>query len=118
MADIERFDIGARISRAVGYRDLVFLAGQASPEPAGDAAGQTAAVLAKIDDLLARAGSAKARILFAQVHLADMAHFEAMNSAWVAWLPAGAPPARTVVEATLPRPEFLVEITVVAVRAG
>ncbi len=115
--DIERFDIGQRISRAVAYRDLVFLAGQASPEPAGDAAAQTTVVLGKIDELLARAGSSKARILFVQIHLADMAHFDAMNTAWVAWLPEGAPPARTVVEAKLPRREFLVEMTVVAVRA-
>ena len=116
MDGIERFDIGARISRAVAYRDIVFLAGQASPEPVGDASAQTAIVLGKIDELLARAGSSKERILFAQVHLADMAHFDALNQAWIAWLPTGAPPARTVVEARLPRAEFLVEITVVAVR--
>jgi enamine deaminase RidA (YjgF/YER057c/UK114 family) len=114
--EIERIDIGTRISRATAFRDLVFLAGQASPEPAGDPMAQTTVILGKIDALLARARTSKEHILFAQIHLADIAHFDAMNEAWVAWLPPGAPPARTVVEARLPRREFLVEITVVAVR--
>lgn len=114
MLPIERLDTGARISRAVIHNGIVYVSGQASPEPAGDAAGQAKAVLAKIDELLARAGSSKDRILFAQVHLADMAHFDALNAAWVAWLAPPAIPARTVVQARLPRAEFLVEITVTA----
>ncbi|MDX2222719.1 MAG: RidA family protein [Rhodospirillaceae bacterium] len=114
MLPIERIDTGARISRAVIHNGIVYVSGQASPEPADNAEGQTRLVLAKIDELLARAGSSKERILFAQVHLADMAHFDAMNAAWVAWLAPPAVPARTVVQARLPRPDFLVEITVMA----
>lgn len=113
---IERLDTGERISRAVISDNLIFLAGQASPEPAGDAVGQSAAVLKKIDELLARAGSSKEKILSVQVHLADIKSFDDMNKAWVAWVPKGAQPARTVVEARLPRPEFLVEMTVVATK--
>lgn len=113
---IERIDCGERISRAVIHENTIYLAGQATSEPAADVAGQTAVILKKIDDLLARCGSNKNRILFAQVHLADMAGFDAMNQAWVAWAPKPALPARTVVEARLPKPEFLVEITVVAAR--
>ncbi len=111
---IERIDTNSRISRAVVHNGTVYLAGQTSPEPAGDVTAQTAATLKKIDDLLARYGSNKARILLAQVHLADMATFDKMNAAWEAWVPIAAQPARTVVEARLPKPEFLVEITVVA----
>ena len=113
---IERLDTGERISRAVIHNDIIYLAGQASPEPAGDAVGQSAAVLKKIDELLARCGSNKTQILSVQVHLADIKHFDDMNKAWVAWVPKLAQPARTVVEARLPRPEFMVEMTVVAAR--
>lgn len=111
---ITRFDVGERISRAVVHNGTVYLAGQATAEPVGDVAGQTAAVLEKIDALLARCGTNKSRILFAQIHLADMSVFDAMNKAWVAWVPSLAQPARTVVEARLPKSEFLVEITVTA----
>lgn len=109
----EHHDVGERISRAVVHNGTIYLAGQASAEPAGDAEAQTAAVLKKVDELLARCGSSKDKVLFALVHLSDLAHFEAMNKAWVAWAPAMRP-ARTVVEARLPRPEFLVEITITA----
>lgn len=112
---IEYHDTGERISRAVVHGGTIYLAGQASGEPAGDAEGQTAAVLKKVDELLARCGATKDTVLFALVHLADLKHFDAMNKAWVAWAPKNRP-ARTVVEAKLPRPEFLVEITVTAAK--
>jgi enamine deaminase RidA (YjgF/YER057c/UK114 family) len=110
---IEHHDVGERISRAVVHNGTIYLAGQASAEPVGDAEKQTEAVLKKVDELLARCGSSKDRVLFALVHLADMAHFDAMNRAWVAWAPK-LRPARTVVQAQLPKSEFLVEITVTA----
>ncbi|MSO97920.1 MAG: RidA family protein [Rhodospirillaceae bacterium] len=110
---IEHHDIGERISRAVVHNGTIYLAGQASAEPAGDAQGQTTAVLKKVDELLTRCGSSKDKVLFALIHLADLKHFDAMNKAWVAWAPQMRP-ARTVVEAKLPKPEFLVEITVTA----
>ncbi|MBM3515731.1 MAG: RidA family protein [Alphaproteobacteria bacterium] len=113
---IERLDVGERISRAVIHGDTIYLAGQATPDPVGDIAGQTTVVLQKIDDLLARCDSNKNQILFAQIHLTDMAGFDDMNRAWVAWAPKPALPARTVVEARLPKAEFLVEITVIAAR--
>ncbi len=39
-----------------------------------------------------------------------------MNTAWEAWVPKGATPARTTLEANLAAPEYLVEITVIAVK--
>lgn len=110
---IEHHDTGERISRAVVHNGTIYLAGQAVAEPVGDAEKQTAAVLKKVDELLARCGSSKDKVLFALVHLSDLAHFDAMNRAWVAWAPK-LRPARTVVQAQLPKAEFLVEITVTA----
>ncbi len=110
---IEYHDTAERISRAVVHNGTIYLAGQASAEPAGDAEKQTQAVLKKVDELLARCGSSKDKVLFALVHLADLKYADAMNKAWVAWAPK-LRPARTVVEAKLPKAEFMVEITITA----
>jgi len=55
MTDIVRIDQNARRSRASVFGDLVFLAGQVADDKGGDITQQTREVLAKIDDLLARA---------------------------------------------------------------
>lgn len=112
---IDRLDVGEIMSQAVVHGDTVYLAGQVSSD-ADDVAGQTQAVLAKIDGLLARVGVQKTRILSATIYLADISTFEEMNDVWKKWVPVGATPARTTLEAKLVRPEFLVEITVVASR--
>jgi enamine deaminase RidA (YjgF/YER057c/UK114 family) len=74
-------------------------------------------VLARIDALLNEAGSDRSRLLTATVYLRDIADFAAMNAVWEAWMPAGAAPARTTVEARLAAPDLRVEITVVAAAA-
>ncbi len=43
-----------------------------------------------------------------------MAHFDAMNAVWDAWVPEGNAPARACGEAKLARPDLQVEIIVVA----
>ena len=75
--------------------DTVYLAGQVSKDPAGDVHGQTVAVLKQIDDLLARAGSSKEKILSATIYLADMSRFADLNKAWEAWVAPGHAPAAT-----------------------
>jgi enamine deaminase RidA (YjgF/YER057c/UK114 family) len=115
MMSIERKHVGARMSKIVRHGDVVYLCGQtASGTAIADAAGQTREILARIDALLAEAGTDRSRMLAATIHLADMGDFTAMNAAWEAWLPAGAAPARTTVQALLAAPELRVEITVVA----
>jgi enamine deaminase RidA (YjgF/YER057c/UK114 family) len=115
MAQVQRFEVGPRLSQAVVHGDTIYLAGQVN-KSIGDVTGQTRAILEQIDHLLASTGSTKERIVSATIYLADIATFAQMNAAWDAWLPKGAPPARTTVEARLAAPEYLVEITVVAVK--
>jgi enamine deaminase RidA (YjgF/YER057c/UK114 family) len=74
-------------------------------------------VLAAIDKLLADAGSDKSRIVMAQIFLADMADFAAMNGVWDAWVPAGHTPARATVQAALAAPQWRIEIVVTAATA-
>jgi enamine deaminase RidA (YjgF/YER057c/UK114 family) len=115
MAQIQRFEVGPRLSQAVVHGDMIFLAGQVNNQ-AKDVTGQTRAVLEQIDHLLAAAGSSKERIVTATIYLADVKTFAQMNVAWEAWVPKGATPARTTVEAKLAAPEYVVEITVTAVK--
>ena len=113
MPDIQRFKIGPRMSAGVKYNGMVFLAGQIDGT-AHDVGGQTKGVLAKIDAILAEAGTNKSRLLSANVWLSDIRGFDAMNAVWDAWIDKSNPPARATVEAKLAGPEYLVEIAVVA----
>ena len=112
---ITRIQPGARMSEAVVHGDTIYLSGQVG-EPGDDVATQTRTALAEIEALLAEAGSDKSKILMAQIWLADIADFEAMNGVWDAWVDPANPPARATCEAKLATPDYLVEVIVVAAR--
>ncbi|MDY0747629.1 RidA family protein [Paucibacter sp. R3-3] len=114
MTDIQRFDAGPRISQMAIHNGVIYLAGQIPTRVGADATGQTAEVLGAVDALLARAGSDKTLILRAEIFLADINDFAAMNAAWDAWVPAGHAPPRATVEARLALPGLKVEIVVTA----
>ena len=109
---VKRHNAGPRMSGAVVHNSTVYLAGQVAAGPTVKA--QTEAVLKKIDDLLAAAGSSKANLLSTTIYLADIRTFDEMNAVWDAWVSAGNTPARATVEARLANPKFLVEIMVTA----
>ncbi|MCX9149079.1 RidA family protein [Pseudomonas sp. TB1-B1] len=113
---ITRISSNERLSGAVTFKDLVFLSGQV-PGEGQDMATQTREVLAKIDALLAEAGSDKDHLLNATIYLKDIGSgFAPMNEAWSEWLTPGMAPTRTTLQAELARPSVLVEISVIAVR--
>lgn len=117
MTPIQRIHTTPRMSKIVTCGDLIYLCGQTSGgSEATDMAGQTAEALSRVDALLEEAGSDKSRILTALIHIKSMDDFAAMNAVWDAWVPAGAAPARTTVEANLATPQLLFEVTVVAAR--
>ena len=111
---ITRIESGARMSEAVIFNGVVYLAGQVPADASLDIGGQTKQVLAAIDELLARAGTDKSKLLTAQIFLADMADFKGMNVEWDAWVSPGNTPARATVEAKLANPRLKVEIVVTA----
>ena len=111
---IERLHVGPRLSEVAIHNGVVYLAGQIAEAPSDDAYVQTIEVLGHVDRLLAEAGSDKRHILSATVYLADIADYAAMNRAWDDWVEPGSTPPRATVAAKLARPEFLVEVQVVA----
>jgi enamine deaminase RidA (YjgF/YER057c/UK114 family) len=111
---VQRFDVGARMSEMAVHNNTVYLAGQVAPDGTQDIAGQTRQVLAAIDALLARAGTDKSKIVMAQIFIADIAEFPAMNAVWDSWVVPGNTPPRATVQASLAKPEWKVEIVVTA----
>jgi enamine deaminase RidA (YjgF/YER057c/UK114 family) len=117
MSNIERLEIGPRMSQAVIHNGVVYLAGQvAADAPGAPVKEQTKNILDRIDKLLAAAGTDKTKLLSVTIWLADVRTFEDMNSVWDKWVPAGATPARATVEAKLVTPAYAVEIGVIAAR--
>lgn len=115
MSAIIRKHSSSRMSKAVVHGGFVYLCGQTSSgKTIEGVAEQTSEVLSRIEELLAEVGSDRGQILSTLIHLKSMDDFAAMNKIWEDWLPAGAAPARTTVQAVLAQPDLLVEMTVVA----
>lgn len=99
---------------AVEYGNMVFVAGLTADDRSGAVQEQTREILAKIDAVLAQAGTDRSKILSASIWLADVADYGALNEIWNAWLPPGQPPARACIGAVLAAKGLKVEIAVVA----
>lgn len=116
MSEIKRIEAGARMSEVVIHGDRIYTCGIVADKTMGKSMfEQTCEVLEQIDDLLARAGSDKTRILKANIWITDMSQFDEMNKAWDAWVVAGQAPARATVESRLAAPGYDVEIMIEAV---
>jgi len=111
---ITRINPGKRFAAAVAHNGTVYLAGQTADTASGSIEVQTQEVLAKIDDLLAKAGTSKAKLLSVNVYLAHISDFAAMNAIYDAWLDKSNLPARATVEARLAAPDLRVEMTAIA----
>jgi enamine deaminase RidA (YjgF/YER057c/UK114 family) len=81
----------------------------------GDVQEQTRQALARIDALLAQAGTRKSNLLTAQVYLPEMNNFFSHNEAWNEWVdPNGLPSRACLLSPQLAAPGLLVEIMVTA----
>ena len=108
---IQRFEpLGERLSHVLVHNGIVYLTGQVAGDCSQDTAGQTTQILERIDTLLAKGGSDKSKILFAQVWLKDAADYALMNGAWEKWIPKDALPARATLEGRFTGKDMRVEI--------
>jgi enamine deaminase RidA (YjgF/YER057c/UK114 family) len=115
MSEIKRIEPGARLSEAVVYNGIIYTAGVVADKTMGKSVlEQTREVLDQIDELLAKVGSDKTRILKANIWLADISTRNQMNEAWDAWVVAGKTPARATVESKLADAGYAVEIMIEA----
>ena len=111
---IKHYQRGSRMSQAVVYNGAVHISGQVADNRKAGIEDQTRDVLAKIDALLAEAGTSKSRLVAVSVFLPQIGDFAAMNSVYDAWIDPERPPARACVEARLADPDLRIEISAMA----
>lgn len=111
---ITRIDPGKRLAGAVKHGNTLYLSGQVADTETGSVEVQTREVLAKIDDLLKKGGSSKAKLLMVNVYLPNIADFAEMNKVYDAWLDTANLPARATVETRLASPNLRVEMSAIA----
>ena len=116
MTTIQRKETKQRMSRIVIHQGTIYLCGQVCADAAQDIEHQTQTMLDKVEHLLVDAGSDKQHMLSATIYIKDMQNFPAMNMVWDNWVPEGHAPARACVQASMARPELLVEISVIAAK--
>ncbi len=118
---IQRHDGGGipypYLTTAAVHNGIAYISGLTADDIDRDIAGQTAATLANVERALALVGSDKSKLLRAEVWIADMADFEAMNAVYQAWLDPDNIPPRVCTQARLWHERCLVEIMVTAVVA-
>lgn len=101
--------------------DTLFLAGLVSRNGkdnsivSGDITAQTKTVLENAGAILKAAGMTHADVVSSRVYITDTAQFQDMNAAYRPYFPTD-PPARATVKTGLTAPQYLVEITLVAVK--
>jgi enamine deaminase RidA (YjgF/YER057c/UK114 family) len=115
MSDIQRIETSARVSRAIIFNGIVYLAGSVAEDRDQDIRGQTQQALTKIDRYLALAGTDKTKLLTSQIWIKDIVNdFAGMNEVWDAWTAPGASPTRATAQCEMGAPNVLVEIIVSA----
>jgi enamine deaminase RidA (YjgF/YER057c/UK114 family) len=116
--DIKRIAGNPRMSSAVVHGATIYISGQVAIDAGGqDVTTQTREILARIDALLAHAGSDKSRLLSVNLLLADIATLPEVNALWDKWLAPGCAPARTTIQTILASPRYALEIAVIAATA-
>lgn len=123
-ADIKQiFPAGAKpvgpYSPGIAAGDYVYVSGQGARDPQGNlpatAEQQTRQTLENIRTILEAAGLTMEHVVYAQVYLADMKNYEAMNKVYESYFPKMLPARATLGVFRMPT-ETPVEITVVAHR--
>ena len=103
-----------RRAQSVSHNGILYTSGITTTDLDADITGQTQDVIHIIDNILARNGIDKTRVLTAAITLADMADYGAFNAVWDAWVVDGYEPARSVTGGQLAVPEYKIKISVTA----
>src|SRR5436190_1396752 len=109
------YSYGIRTGNTLFLSGLVSRNGKDNSTVKGDITAQTKTVLDNGAAILKEAGMSFADVVSSRVFIADDSTFQAMNTAYRTYFPA-MPPARATVKAALSSPDYVVEITMVAVK--
>jgi enamine deaminase RidA (YjgF/YER057c/UK114 family) len=100
MDGIRRYGNSPRWADVVVHRGVAYWV-EVAEDLTLDARGQVGQVLAQIDATLSTIGSDRTRLLQVLVYLADAHAAAVLNELWDAWVPAGHPPVRAMVQVGL-----------------
>ena len=100
MSEIQRYGSSTRWADVVVHRGVAHWV-EVAEDMSLDARGQIAQVLAQIDATLEAINSDRTRLLQVLVYIADINDGPILNELWDAWVPAGHPPVRAMVQVGL-----------------
>jgi enamine deaminase RidA (YjgF/YER057c/UK114 family) len=109
------YSYGIRSGNTLFLAGLVSRNGYDNSVVRGDIGAQTKTVLDNGAAILKAAGMSLGDVVSSRVYLTDERTFQAMNATYRTYFPA-MPPARATVKAGLTSPDYVVEITMVAVK--
>jgi 2-iminobutanoate/2-iminopropanoate deaminase len=109
------YSYGIKTGNTLFLSGLVSRNGKDNSTVKGDITTQTKTVLDNGAAILKEAGMSFADVVSARIFLTDDTTFQAMNTTYRTYFPT-MPPARATVKAALTNPDFIVEITMVAVK--
>jgi enamine deaminase RidA (YjgF/YER057c/UK114 family) len=100
MSEIQRYGNSKRWADVVVHGSVAYWV-EVAEDTSLDARGQIAQVLAQIDVTLETIKSDRTRLLQVLVYMADQKDAGILNELWDAWVPAGHPPVRAMVQVGL-----------------
>jgi enamine deaminase RidA (YjgF/YER057c/UK114 family) len=109
------YSYGIKTGNTLFLAGLVSRNGKDNSTVKGDITAQTKTVLDNGAAILKQAGMSFADVVSSRIYLTDETTFQAMNAAYRTYFPT-MPPARATVKAGLAGPDYVVEITMVAVK--
>jgi 2-iminobutanoate/2-iminopropanoate deaminase len=108
-------------SQAIAAGEMIYVSGQLGLDPKtgklveGGIAAETKRAIENIKAVLLAAGSGLAKVVKADVYLADMSEFSKMNEIYAAYFAEPYPARATIAVKTLPK-DARIEIAVIAAR--
>lgn len=100
MSEIQRYGSSHRWADVVVHRGVAHWV-EVAEDASADARGQIEQVLAQIDGTLATIGSDRTHLLQVLIYVTDLGDAATLNELWDAWVPAGHPPVRAMVQVGL-----------------
>jgi 2-iminobutanoate/2-iminopropanoate deaminase len=110
------YNYGIKSGDTLFMSGLVSRNGKDNTNVKGDITAQTKTVLENGAAILKAAGMGFGDVVASRVYITDETNFQAMNAAYRSVFTAGSMPARATVKTGLTSPDYLVEVTMVAVR--
>src|SRR3954468_20704922 len=111
------YSYGIKSGNTLFLSGLIARNGKDNSPIKGNMATQTKAVLDNGAAVLKAAGFAYSDVVASRIYISDQAAFQDMNKVYQSYFPTD-PPARATVKALLTSPDYIVEVTMVAVKGG